>query len=171
MTKGLARKKRICTGHRTSLTHMLNQVDKTLTPTEPDLEIDTSKLSQLKLSLQKKLDTLDDEILNLLPEDEAGMTGEIEQADAFKEKIYTAMVQIEKHVCPPTTSTSHSPTRRSEPESVSVSLEPPLTRSSCSTCVKLPKLALMATLQPGQHSGIRLSHQSITILTCLRLIR
>ena len=68
------------------------------------------------------------------------MTGEIEQADAFKEKIYTAMVQIEKHVCAPITSTSHSPTRRSEPESVS--LEPPPTRSSHSTRVKLPKLAL-----------------------------
>ena len=129
-------------GHQASLTHMLNQVDRTLTPTEPDLEIDASKLSQLKLSLQKKLDTLkqlDDEILNLLlEEDEAGMTGEIEQAGAFKEKIYTAMVQIEKHVCPPTTSTSH--------------------------CV-----VLMATLQPGQHSGIYSSRQSITIPTCLRL--
>ena len=103
MAEGLAKRKRIHTGHQASLTHMLNKI---LIPTGPNLEINASKLLQHKLSLWEKLDTwtlrqLDEEMLNLLPEeDEAGMTGEIEQlqADALKEKIYTAMVQIEKRV-------------------------------------------------------------------------
>ena len=74
---------------------MLMQIDMLLAGESPNL----LKLSQLKLSLQEKLDTLkllDSEILGLI--DEGELTSEIEQADAFKEGIYTAMIKIDKCV-------------------------------------------------------------------------
>ena len=60
-------------------------------------EPDTSKLAQLRLSLQEKLEVLkrlDGEILELTGEDD--LVDEIEQADLFKEGVYTALVKIEK---------------------------------------------------------------------------
>ena len=74
---------------------MLTQIDTLLAEESPDL----SRLSQLKLSLQEKLETLkllDGEILGLI--DEGELTSEIEQADAFKEGIYTAVIKIDKRV-------------------------------------------------------------------------
>ena len=74
---------------------MLSQIDTLLEQESPDL----SKLSQLKLSLHEKLETLkllDGEMLDLVEEEE--LTSEIEQADAFKAGIYMAVIKIDKRV-------------------------------------------------------------------------
>ena len=60
---------------------------------------DLAKLSQLKLSLQEKLESLkllDGEMVGLV--EERDLNSEIEQADAFKEGIYTAVIKIDKRV-------------------------------------------------------------------------
>ena len=95
MTDGVARKKKIRGGHKASATRMLSQIDALLREESSDL----SKLQQLRLSLQEKLETLrllDGEMLDLVEEGE--LTSEIEQADAFREGIYTAMIKIDKRV-------------------------------------------------------------------------
>ena len=66
---------------------------------EPSVEYEIKCLLQLKLSLGEKLDTLkqlDQEILDSI-EDESDIVDEIEQADEFKEKIYAATIDIERH--------------------------------------------------------------------------
>ena len=58
---------------------------------------DTTKLSQLKLSLKEKLEVLsrlDGEILYLVKEEES-VTEEIEQSDGIKEGIYSILVRID----------------------------------------------------------------------------
>ena len=104
MAEGLARKKRIRAGHKTSATRMLNQIDGLLAEEAPDV----SKLSQLKLSLQEKLETLkllDWGILELIEED--SLATEIEAADSFKEGIYASMIKINK--CSAATATPTPP--------------------------------------------------------------
>ena len=127
-SEGVARKKRIRGGHKALATRMLSQIDALLEQESPDL----SKLSQLKLSLHEKLETLkllDGEMLDLVEEEE--LTSEIEQADAFKEGIYTAVIKIDKRVGEASVT---SPERSLEThESVD---------SRSSDRVKLPKLVL-----------------------------
>ena len=92
-SEGVARKKRIRSGHKSLATRMLMQTNALLTEDPPDL----SKLSQLKLSIQEKLETiklLDGELSDLVSEDE--LTAEIEQADAFKEGVFAAIIKIDK---------------------------------------------------------------------------
>ena len=94
MAERLTRRKRIRGGHRASTTNILGRIDNLLA--DGTDTIDTSKLSQLKLTLEEKLGTLkqlDSKILELTEED--GLVDEIEQADLFK-NIYSAMVRIEK---------------------------------------------------------------------------
>ena len=118
MAEALAKKKRIRGGHRASATRMVQTVGEMITAfeAEPTSELNVKRLLQLKLSLEEKLSTLkqlDGEILNLV-ENEA-VEEEIEQADAFKEKIYTATVSIDKHCAPG--ATGGSPARsRTSPE-------------------------------------------------------
>ncbi len=128
----LSRKKRVRAGHRASATKMISRTEELLAGDSPDV----LKLSQLKLSLNEKLEVLkqlDNEILAMV--DEGDVAGEIEQSDEFKEGIYAAMVGVERVLAPPT-STSTPPT----PRSSAVVLDP----SSVSSKVKLPRL----TLQP-----------------------
>ena len=66
-----------------SMTHMLNKVERTLAPKETNEKVDT--LRQLEI-----------EILDLLKDNEKSMTDEIQQPDAFNERIYAAMVRIDK---------------------------------------------------------------------------
>ena len=112
-SEGVARKKRIRAGHKSSATRMLSQIDELLAQENPDL----SKLSQLKLSLQGKLETLkllDGEMVDLV--EEKDLNSEIEQADAFKEGIYTAVIKIDKrvnNVCVPIPEDSADPAPRS----------------------------------------------------------
>ena len=90
MSEGLAKKRRIRAGHKASATKMLNEVDALLAAdTTPEI----AKLTQLKLVIEEKLETLkllDAEILDLLEEEEA-LVKEIEQADLYKERIYQAI--------------------------------------------------------------------------------
>ena len=104
--------RRIRAGHKASATRMLTQIDTLLVEESPNL----SKLSQLKLSLQEKLDTLkllDSEMLGLI--DEGELTSEIEQANAFKEGIYTAMIKIDKRVSRVSGSTPEHSTETPQP--------------------------------------------------------
>ena len=94
--EALPRKKKIRAGHRASATSLLNQIDTALSA----LSTDSDRLSQLKLSLHKKLETLkllDLEIVELTPE---GLKNEIEQADGYKENVYRASTMIDKVLKP-----------------------------------------------------------------------
>ena len=129
--EGLARKKGIRAGHKASASRMIRQVEEALGKET----IDTSKQSLLKCSLQEKLETraLDREIVDLIEDNK--LKEEIEQADSYKETIYSTLLKIEKSM---SKATPPSPTPHAEDASKS-------TRSSTSTCrkgVKLPKLAL-----------------------------
>ena len=130
LKESLLRKKKICAGHRASATRLLNQIDTALTAPATD----SDKLSQLKLSLHKKLETLkllDSEIVELTPEE--GLEDEIEQADGYKEKVYCALIMIDKVLKP----TPSSPTPVADMHAPTASPAPP-----CSNKVKLPKLSL-----------------------------
>ena len=76
----VTKKKRICAGHRSSATRMLTQVEESLATSPPNVV----RLSQLKFSLQEKLETLklqDREIVDLT--EESHLADEIEQADGY----------------------------------------------------------------------------------------
>jgi hypothetical protein len=135
MAEGLSRKKRIRAGHKASATRILSQLDDVLGAVDPASAVDTAKLTQLKLSLQEKLDTLkrlDEEILELTEEDK--FEDEIKQADSYKEGIYSAMAKIDK-LCATT-----PPSAISTPPPSDVA-RPAETRGHR---VKLPKLTLRA---------------------------
>ena len=68
---------------------------------DPTSELNTRRLLQLKMSLEEKLGTLnglDGEILDSVEEDD--VADKIEQADAFKGKIYAATVDIDRYCVP-----------------------------------------------------------------------
>lgn len=88
MAEGLAKRKQIHAGHNSSVTRILGQLDDLLGATDPTNAVAVVKLTQLKLSLQEKLDMLkhlDEEIIDLLKEDK--FEDEIQQADSSKEGI------------------------------------------------------------------------------------
>ena len=130
MAEGLTKKKRIRAGHRGSATRMLTQVEGLLAASTTDV----ARLSQLKLSLQEKLETLkllDGEIIDLIEEDH--LVEEIEQADGFKEGIYSAMVKID----------SQCSTAQAIPNPATSTLDTPHTpAASRGSRVRLPKLTL-----------------------------
>ena len=80
MSEGLSKKKCIRAGHRASTTRMVNRTKALLDDEAPDLTIETDVLKQL-----------DGEILEHVDED--SITDETEQSDAFKEEVYTVMIQ------------------------------------------------------------------------------
>ena len=97
MAEDLAKKKRIRGGHRTSVKKLIHQVETVLAG-----ELDTSRLSTLKMTLTEKIRTLsavDDEIANLL-EDEGALADDIEQSDEYKQKIYAVIFSIDKAITP-----------------------------------------------------------------------
>ena len=137
MSEGLVKKKQIRAGHKASATRMLTNVNELLSTLEPGPTTDTSKLTQLKLSLQEKLETLrqpDSEILDLTEEDH--LVDEIEQADIFKEEIYTAITKIEKLVSLTSSNPHVASSHTREPSAI-----PPSPRDSIHRA-KLPKLTL-----------------------------
>ena len=92
MSEELSGKKHVCAGHWASATRMINKASSLLEDESPNL----MTLSQLKLSLQEKLDVLkhlDEEILELVDED--SVADEIEQSDGFKEQVYAIMVRVD----------------------------------------------------------------------------
>ena len=85
-TEGLMRKRRIQAGHRASAMRTLSKVDDLLAAAD----IDHSRLVQLKLSMEEKMGTLkqlDSDVLELIVEDD--LEDEIQQADEFKDKIFS----------------------------------------------------------------------------------
>ena len=71
--------------------------------------LDVSKITQLKRSLEDKLQflsTLDGKILTLTPEEV--IEGEIVQADEIKEHIYTALSRLESALKPFSIATVHT---------------------------------------------------------------
>lgn len=63
----------------------------------------------MKRSLEEKLGSLDEEILELTPED--AIEAEIIQADEVKERIYAALSKMDNRV-------THTPTSRTDPPAV-----------------------------------------------------
>ena len=121
-----------------SVTRILGQLDNLLGAADPTSMVDMAKLTQLKLSLQEKLDTLkrlDEEIIELLEEDK--FDDEIEQADSFKEGIFTAMVKIDQLSVTAPTPPPPSPTPHTGD-----SARAPAAVKPRSHRVKLPKLTL-----------------------------
>ena len=91
-TEGLARKRRIRGGHRSSATRTMNTVDALLV----EEETDPAHLAQFKWSLEEKLGILtqlDSEILDLT-EDES-LDAEIQEAGEFKDRVYRAIVRLD----------------------------------------------------------------------------
>ena len=95
-------KKRTRAGHKASATRTVGQIKEIIATKEPD----KARLALLQLTL-KKLETiiknLDAEIVNLI-DDETALTEEIEQADGYKETIFSAVIKADKLLKdPPTT--------------------------------------------------------------------
>ena len=131
MAEGIATKKRVRGGQRTSVTRTLHQIETALTG-EPDV----SRITALKMAITEKLkslSTLDDDIANLI-EDEAELATDIEQADDYKQRIYTAIVSIDKAVAP-TPPTGPAPHR----DRASARDDP---LPDAASRVKLPKLTI-----------------------------
>ena len=91
MAEALAKKKRIRAGHRASATRTTRQVEDILSSEVPDKE----RLALLGLTLNEKLETiktLDSEVIDFI-EDEETLAAEIEQADDYKESIFSALIK------------------------------------------------------------------------------
>lgn len=123
-----SKKVRIRAGHRGVATKLLRDVEAVLGAST----VDVDKLSELKMSLNEKLQTLkllDAEIVEMVPEEE--LDKEIEKADTYKQSIFRTVTQIEKAL--------HSAPRALRSRSSSTDTTPV---SASSQKVKLPKLIL-----------------------------
>ena len=93
MGEELARTKRVRGGHKASARRMITKVEELLSrPETPD----PLTLKQLGMSLREKLEvikTLDGEILELVEEDD--LADEIDQADLYKENIYSTLIKMD----------------------------------------------------------------------------
>ena len=101
--------------------------------------IATDKLAMLKLTLEEKLKTLKElnaEIVKLVSEDE--LETEIQQADECQEKIFEALVQINRVLVPPTPITARTST---PPSAGRIAADTGEARSRRAK-VRLPKLSL-----------------------------
>ena len=93
MAEALAKKKRICAGHRGSATWIVQQITESLVGDTPDRD----RLSLLRMTLKEKLETiktLDAKIVDLI-EDEGGLADEIELTDTYKETLYEAVLKVD----------------------------------------------------------------------------
>ena len=118
MSEELTKKKRVRAGHKASATRNITRAEALLVEDDPNV----STLTQIKMSLREKLDTLrqlDSEIVNLL-EDEAAVVDDIEQADTFKEGVYSTMIRIERYLETAKSTTTEAGSRDS-PSSTRVS--------------------------------------------------
>ena len=141
MSTELSKVKSVRAGHRGTATKMIAKVDSLMAEDSPS----PTALAQLKLSLNKKLDVLDqldDNILNKITD--AEVADEISGSDKFKEGLYAAIVKIDHALMLTTTPVAPVVTTATPP--------PPSTGSK----VKLPKLLrnhLTVISQHGIHSG------------------
>ena len=91
-TGGLSRKKEVRAAHQASVTRMIDQVQKMLSSEEG---LNAAQLKQRKQALQAKtklLNKLDEEIVEMVPEDE--LDEEVEQADLVRERIELAIIEL-----------------------------------------------------------------------------
>lgn len=121
MSEELTKKKHVRAGHKASATRNITRAETLLAEDHPDV----STLTQIKMSLREKLDTLrqlDGEIVNLL-DDEAAVVDDIEQADTVKEGVYSTMIRIERYLeaAKSTTTEAGSRDRPASPSSTRVS--------------------------------------------------
>ena len=87
-------KKKTRAGHKASGTRTVRHIDEIVAAEEPD----KARLALLQLALKEKLETikkLDAEIVDLI-DDEAVLTEEIEQADGYKETLFSALLKADK---------------------------------------------------------------------------
>lgn len=129
MAEELARKKRVRAGHKASATKMITKAEEMLARAEAP---DPLALKQFGMSLREKLDVikaLDGEILERVEETE--LADEIDQADLYKEKIYTMLIKIDG-----ITAAVTAPPRARETVPATPSAGPP------SHKVRLPKLTI-----------------------------
>ena len=80
MAEELAKKKRIRAGHKASATKTIRQIEDILA----NETIDQERLSLLRLSLNEKLETINDDDT---------LADEIEQADGYKESVFNALIK------------------------------------------------------------------------------
>ena len=105
----LVRKKRVRAGHKASATRTVNRVRELLASIETGDRDSVTRLPQLKLSLQEKLDVLrqlDGDILDRVGDED--LASEIEQSDIYREGIYAAIVDIDR-LCAGTNLPPHPP--------------------------------------------------------------
>ena len=134
MSEELARKKKVRAGHKSSATRMVSKVEGILSSAGTT---DTSKLSQLNMSLREKLEeikVLDGEILSLV--EDGDLENEIAQADLYKERVYSTLILIEKATRPP----AAVPTP--PPSTSSTATTRPAPTSTHTNKVRLPKLTI-----------------------------
>ena len=155
----LARKKKTRSGHRASITRLVNQA---ATAMEAE-DIDTDQLLLTRQMLVEKVETLkvlDGEMAELVPEEE--LEEEIQRADEYKERVYGVLAKLNKALGPITAPlptvvarTETSPTVRrplpvaetsppvTEPRTVPTETHPTLVATTSTTArVKLPKISL-----------------------------
>lgn len=135
----LTRKKRIRASHKASATRNITKVEELLVSTGSGGVLDASRLSQLKMSLQEKLDVLkclDGEILELVEEDK--LADEIELSDKLKEGIYAAL-DIDRKIVP-SSDLLPPPAMRAAGHARDAVIPVSLSRSG--NRVKLPKLTM-----------------------------
>ena len=125
-------KKKTRAGHKAFGTRTVRHIDEIVAAEEPD----KARLALLQLALKEKLETikkLDAEIVDLI-DDEAVLTEEIEQADGYKETLFSALLKADKILkdppaTPPTSVAAAPPAATATPSAKPIS-------------VKLPKLHL-----------------------------
>ena len=94
MAEALAKKRRIRAGHKASATKSIRHIEDALACET----LDKDRLSLLRLTLSEKLEVikaLDSEVIELI-EDEEALATEIDQADGYKETVYSALIKIDR---------------------------------------------------------------------------
>ena len=153
----LARKRRLRAGHRASTTRSLGQVQTSISA-DP---LDISKINQLRLSLEDKLQSLSDldrEILELTPED--AVETKIVQADEVKQRLYAALSKFDHCLRP----TSHSGRAHTDPPTLDPpTVDPPATDPPAADppAGDPPDLAASRTIHPVQGAKVRLPKISL----------
>jgi len=139
MMEAFTRKKKVRTGHRSSATRIMNQLEADYdTKDGPTLD----RLQQCKLMLKEKLEilnTLNQEILTLV--EDSALENEIQHADVFKERLQHSIITIEQLITSKTVMPIAVTDRRSPRPTLAreTSTEPAIVDGSGSM-VKLPKL-------------------------------
>ena len=128
MSEALTKKKRTRAGHKASATRTVKYIEEIVTGEDPDKE----RLALLQLTLKEKWETiknLDAEIVDLI-DDEAALTEEINQADSYKETLFSAMLKADKLLKDSPT----SPPKATPPATTAPAPAPPPFEAAVETC-------------------------------------